>query len=334
MTAGAGAGAATPSSPTTSAGTASGPAGRPLPRTGRPLPQAELAAFLRAKRTRLQPEQVGLPRGPRRRTPGLRRQEVAQLAAVSVEWYVRLEQGRVGTPGAAVLDAVAEALRLTPDERRHLHLIARRESPAPPADTTAAPRDSLRRLLDGIPLLPAYLTDHRLDVLAHNAAARALFGPSFRAADTPTPGTGTDAGSGIASNLARMIFLDPAARTAQLDWEQVARETVGHLRAAAGRRPDDARLTALVGELRHRSGEFDLWWNDHTVLDRSAGHKRVRHAEAGVLHLHYDILGTGPHLLYTLTPADPATEHALRRLVTAHTAATASTNSVHPLTAA
>ncbi|MFJ1751946.1 helix-turn-helix transcriptional regulator [Kitasatospora sp. NPDC088134] len=299
---------------------------------GRPLPQAELAAFLRARRTRLQPEQVGLPRGPRRRTPGLRRQEVAQLAAVSVEWYVRLEQGRVGTPGTAVLDALAEALRLTSDERRHLHLIARRESPAAPADPAAEPRDSLRRLLDGIPLLPAYLTDHRLDVLAHNAAARALFGPSFRTADTPTPDAGP--GSGGTGNLARMIFLDPAARTAQLDWEQVARETVGHLRAAAGRHPDDARLAALIGELRYRSGEFDRWWSDHTVLDRSSGRKRVRHAEAGVLHLHYDILGAGPHLLYTLTPADPATERALRRLVTAHTAATAATSSVHPFTAA
>ncbi|RAJ32068.1 helix-turn-helix protein [Kitasatospora sp. SolWspMP-SS2h] len=291
-----------------------------------PSPQAELAAFLRAKRARRQPEDVGLPRGPRRRTPGLRRQEVAQLAAVSVEWYVRLEQGRVGTPGGAVLDALAEALRLTPDEHRHLHLIARRETPVPPAPRApqGPVRDSLRQLLDGIPLFPAYVTDHRLDVLAHNAAARALFGPAF--------------GTGASDNTARMLFLDPAARTTQLDWARVARETVGHLRTATARRPDDPRLAALLAELRSHSAEFTLWWDDHTVLDRATGTKRVRHAEVGDLRLHYDILTTGHHRLFTLTPADPATDRALRHLVTTHTTRTAATNAagttVRPITAA
>ncbi|MFJ5884290.1 helix-turn-helix domain-containing protein [Kitasatospora cineracea] len=290
-----------------------------------PSPQAELAAFLRAKRARRQPEDVGLPRGPRRRTPGLRRQEVAQLAAVSVEWYVRLEQGRVGTPGSAVLDALAEALRLTPDEHRHLHLIARRETPVRPAQRPphALVRDSLRQLLDGIPLFPAYLTDHRLDVLAHNPAARALFGPDF--------------GTGATDNTARMLFLDPATRTTQLDWPRVARETVGHLRTAAAHHPDDPRLTALLAELCTHSPEFTLWWDDHTVLDRATGTKRVRHPEAGDLRLHYDILTTGPHRLFTLTPADPATDRALRHLVTTHTAARTATHAaatVRPITAA
>ncbi|BAJ31562.1 MULTISPECIES: helix-turn-helix transcriptional regulator [Kitasatospora] len=287
-----------------------------------PPRQAELAAFLRAKRARLRPEEVGLPDGPRRRTPGLRRQEVAQLAAVSVEWYVRLEQGRVGTPGGAVLDALAEALRLTPDEHRHLHRIARGETPVRPP--TAAPlprvRDSLRQLLDGIPLFPAYLTDHRLDVLAHNAAARALFGPEF--------------GTGATDNTARMLFLDPATRTTQLDWSRVARETVGHLRTAAARHPADPRLGALLAELRLRSSDFALWWDDHTVLERSSGTKRVAHPEAGPLRLHYDILTTGDHHLFTLTPADPATDRALRRLVTAHTTDTAPGATVRPITAA
>ncbi|OKI97205.1 helix-turn-helix domain-containing protein [Kitasatospora sp. CB01950] len=290
--------------------------------------QAELAAFLRAKRARLQPEDVDLPRGPRRRTPGLRRQEVAQLAAVSVEWYVRLEQGRVGTPGTAVLDALADALRLTPDESRHLHLLARRESRGDrPAVAPAGPggaqvRPSLRQLVDGIPLFPAYLTDHRLDVLAHNAAARALFGAGF--------------GTGPADNTARSLFLDPAARAAQLDWHRVARETVGHLRAGHGRHPNDPRMAELVAELRFHSAEFDAWWTDHTVLERSAGSKRVHHAEAGELRLHYDILSTGPatdHLLFTVTPADAATERALRHLV-AHRAARAGGTALHPLPAA
>ncbi len=289
-----------------------------------PSPQAELAAFLRAKRARLQPEDVGLPRGPRRRTPGLRRQEVAQLAAVSVEWYVRLEQGRVGTPGSAVLDALAEALHLTPDEHRHLHLIARRETPVRPAQRPphTLVRDSLRQLLDGIPLFPAYLTDHRLDVLAHNPAARALFGPDF--------------GTGPTDNTARMLFLDPATRATQLDWPRVARETVGHLRTAAAHHPDDPRLAALLTELRAHSHEFTLWWDDHTVLDRATGTKRVRHPEAGDLRLHYDILTAGPHRLFTLTPADPATDRALRHLVTTHTAALTATHTttVRPITAA
>ncbi|WP_051732910.1 helix-turn-helix transcriptional regulator [Kitasatospora phosalacinea] len=288
-----------------------------------PPRQAELAAFLRAKRARLQPEETGLPRGPRRRTPGLRRQEVAQLAAVSVEWYVRLEQGRVGTPGTAVLDALAEALRLTPDEHRHLHLLARGETPVLPASSPRNPEvpASLRQLLDGIPLFPAYLTDHRLDVLAHNAAARALFGPEF--------------GTGATDNTARMLFLDPATRATQLDWPRVARETVGHLRTAAAHHPDDPHLAALLAELRGHSPEFTLWWDDHTVLDRTTGTKRVQHVEAGPLLLHYDILTAGPHRLFTLTPADPATDRALRRLVTTHTAARTTTDStVRPITAA
>ncbi|KDN82430.1 helix-turn-helix transcriptional regulator [Kitasatospora cheerisanensis] len=248
---------------------------------------------------------------------------------MSVEWYVRLEQGRVGTPGAAVLNALAEALRLTADEGRHLHLLARpesrREDPcdAPGRSESGSPvRASLLQLLDGIPLFPAYLTDHRLDVLAHNPAAQALFGPGF--------------GTGRADNTARMLFLDPASRAGQLDWQRVARETVGHLRAGHARHPGDPRLAALVAELRGNSAEFDTWWSDHTVLERSAGSKRVRHPEAGELRLHYDILSTGPasdHLLFTVTPADRATEHALRRLVAAHTSRTAGT-AVHPITAA
>ncbi|WP_259464858.1 hypothetical protein [Streptomyces sp. TLI_171] len=157
-------------------------------------------------------------------------------------------------------------------------------------------------------------------MLAHNAAARALFGPAF--------------GTGPASNTARLLFLDPAMRASQLDWQQVARETVGHLRAGAARHPEDPGLPLLVDELRTASPEFARWWDDHTVLDRSAGTKRVHHPDAGVLQLHYDILRAGPHLLYTLTPADPATDRALRRLVTAHTTRTAATPTVRPITAA
>ncbi|MEU6375462.1 helix-turn-helix transcriptional regulator [Streptomyces sp. NPDC046909] len=266
--------------------------------------RTELGEFLRAMRSRLQPVDVGLSDGSRRRTPGLRRQEVAQLAAVSIDWYIRLEQGRVGTPGAAVLDAVAQALRLTPPERRHLHLIARGETPLtrPPA---APVSDSLRVLLAGMPLIPAYIVDFRFDVLAHNNAAEALFGPNF--------------GSGDSANFAQLMFLPPQIRETQLDWVRVARETVGNLRANLARHPDDPRLREVIAELRARSTEFAGWWDDHMVQQRIHGWKRILHPVAGELTLCYDYLATpddSDQCLVAVTPADQATEDAIHRLMT------------------
>ncbi|NUS14501.1 MAG: helix-turn-helix domain-containing protein [Streptomyces sp.] len=264
----------------------------------------ELAQFLRAMRARLTPRDVDLPDVGRRRTPGLRRQEVAQLAAVSIDWYIRLEQGRVGVPGAAVLDAVAGALRLSPAERQHLHLVARGE--APPAAYVPAPvTASLRALLDGMPLTPAYVVDFRMDVLARNAAAAALFGEDF--------------GTGEAGNTAWLMFSPSSKlRAAQLDWERIARETVGNLRANRARHPDDPRLAELVAELHRISPEFAGWWDDHTVRTRSHGTKRLRHPAAGELTVRYDVLATcdgSEQYLVAVTPADAPAEHALRRLV-------------------
>ncbi|GAA1227509.1 helix-turn-helix transcriptional regulator [Kitasatospora nipponensis] len=262
-----------------------------------------MAAFLRAARARIRPEDVGLRGGGRRRTPGLRRQEVAELAAVSVDWYIRVEQGRVGAPGSAVLDAIGAALRLTPAEREYLHLTARGE--APPRRHVAAPVSaSLRAVLDGMPLLPAYVVDHRLDVMAWNGAASALFGAGF--------------GSGRADNTARLTFLDPESRRTQLTWEQFARETVGALRSASARHRDDRRLRAVVAELRAGSREFDLWWEDRTVRERSHGSKRIRHPVGGELSVCYDLLAAtdgSDQRLVILTPADEATERAVRLLV-------------------
>jgi PAS domain-containing protein len=269
--------------------------------------QTELAGFLRAMRARVRPEDVGLPAGARRRTPGLRRQEVAQLAAVSVEWYIRLEQGRVGTPGTAVLDGVARALRLSPPEREHLHLIARGEAPVV-AHVPAAVSASLRVLLDGMPLVPAYVIDFRLDVLARNAAAAALLGEGF--------------GTGSADNIARLMFLEPSLRETQLDWTRIARETVGNLRANHARHRDDRRLRAVVDELCAGSREFADWWNDRTVEERAHGTKRVRHPQVGELSLCYDVLATregSGQCLVAVTPADEATERALRELMVART---------------
>lgn len=283
--------------------------------------QTDLACFLRAMRARVRPQEVGLPAGVRRRTPGLRRQEVAQLAAVSVEWYIRLEQGRVGTPGAAVLDGIAEALRLSPSEREHLHLIARGEAPVS-AHLPAPIGDSLRALLDGMPLVPAYVVDFRLDVLARNAAAAALLGDGF--------------GSGRADNIARLMFLDPALRETQLDWTRIARETVGNLRANHARHRDDRRLLAVVDELCAQSREFATWWEDRTVQDRAHGRKRVRHPAVGELELCYDVLATregSGQCLVAVTPGDGATERALRELMIAHSRERGG-EGVHPIAAA
>ncbi|GAA1583248.1 helix-turn-helix transcriptional regulator [Actinoplanes couchii] len=261
----------------------------------------ELSAFLRAKRARLRPADAGLPELGRRRTPGLRRQEVAQLAAVSIDWYIRLEQGRVGVPGTAVLDAVAQALRLSEAERHHLHLIARGE--APPARHVPAPAsESLRVLLHSMTATPAWIVDFRFDVLAHNAAATALFGPGFAAG----------------TNTAAPLFLDAGVRDFQLDWSRIAREHVGNLRANLIKHPDDPRLLALVADLRLRSAEFAAWWDDQTVQERVSGTKRILHPTAGVMTVRYDVLavqdGSGQRLS-VVTPADAAAETALRSLI-------------------
>ncbi|MGW6989749.1 helix-turn-helix transcriptional regulator [Streptomyces sp. NPDC054946] len=263
----------------------------------------ELAQFLRAMRARLRPDDVGLPSLGRRRTPGLRRQEVAQLAAVSVEWYVRLEQGRVGEPGTAVLDGLAQALCLSPAEREHLHVIARGRVPVP-RPVSLPVSESLRVLLDGIPLLPAYVVDFRLDVLAHNSAAAALFGEEF--------------GTGDTDNVARMLFLSPRVRDMQLDWTHVAREVVGNLRAALGRHRDDPRLVEVITELRADVSQFAQWWDDHTVRQRAHGAKRIRHPSVGDLAVRYDTLATldgAEQHLVVVTPADAAAERCLRVLM-------------------
>jgi transcriptional regulator with XRE-family HTH domain len=270
----------------------------PAPRaTNRP----ELSAFLRVMRARVRPEDVGLPELSRRRTPGLRRQEVAQLAAVSIDWYIRLEQGRVGVPGTAVLDAVAQALKLSEAERHHLHLIARGEAP-PPRHVPAPASESLRTLLHSMPTTPAWILDFRFDVLAHNASAVALLGPGFT----------------VGTNTAEPLFLDPGARDFQLDWTRIAREHVGNLRANLTRHPADPRLKALVSDLRRTSTEFATWWDDQTVQERTNGTKRILHPTAGVMTLRYDVLAVqdgSDQRLSVITPADTDAENALRSLI-------------------
>ncbi|GAA3162039.1 MULTISPECIES: helix-turn-helix transcriptional regulator [Streptomyces] len=246
--------------------------------------RTELSEFLRSRRARLRPEDVGLPAYGRRRVPGLRREELAQLARVSVAYYIRLEQGRVGNVSAAVLDAIGDALRLTGAERDHLAHLAR---PVPRRGRrTVRPqrvRPALQQLLDTMEAVPAYVIGRRLDIIAWNRLACALLG------DFP-------ALSHKERNLTWQIFLDPAARELYEDWEAKASDVVGYLRRDAGRNPDDPALASLIGELSLKSDDFRRLWAAHDVQDKGFGTKVLRHPLVGRLTLAYETLSL---------PADP-----------------------------
>ncbi|WP_395292350.1 helix-turn-helix domain-containing protein [Kitasatospora hibisci] len=271
-------------------------------------PNLELRDFLRSRRARTSPAAAGLgPHAGRRRVPGLRREEVAQLAGVSVDYYVRLERGRTPNASAAVLDAVARALHLDPAERAHLFDLAKprpgttRRRPQPPQRV----RPGLLRVLDTLTGTPAMILGHRLDVLAANPLAKALY-------------VDFDALPHRDRNLARFIFLDPAARDLLADWETAARGAVAALRLYAGRHPHDPRLNELVGELSVRDEDFRQWWADHDVLQYTHGIKLYRHPIAGELTLAYESLALPDdpdQALYLYTAeSDSPSEHALRLL--------------------
>ncbi|WP_073500628.1 helix-turn-helix transcriptional regulator [Actinacidiphila paucisporea] len=233
-----------------------------------------LGDFLQTRRARIQPEDVGLPPYGRRRVPGLRREEVAQLAGVSVDYYIRLEQGRGKNVSDAVLDAVARVLRLDPTEHEHLRDLARparRTTPAP----SSGVRPGLRLLLDSMADCPAMVIDHRMEVLAWNALSDALHDFASDASHRSMP---------------RRVFLDPQAVDLYPEWPAVAAETVAYLRLGAGRHPDDARLTALIGELSVRSEHFRRLWADHLVKEKTHGVKHILHPVAGELRLAYETL--------------------------------------------
>ncbi|WP_029106227.1 helix-turn-helix transcriptional regulator [Mycobacterium sp. URHD0025] len=273
----------------------------------------ELAEFLSARRARLSPQDVGLD-GPatRRRVPGLRREELARLAGVSVDYYTRLEQGRSRSASADVLDALATALRLNDAERQHLHLLAkplavqRKRRPRPQSVHPATLR--LLELLDQVSS-PAFVLGRRLDVLAHNRLAGALI-TEFR--ELPAP----------MRNQARFVFLDPHSRELYADWAEVAADTVAMLRLDAGRYPDDEKLSALVGELSIRSVEFRKWWSDHNVERRTTGTKAYHHPIVGDLTVGYQALNPSGDpdqvlIVYTTEPGSPA-ETSLRLLANWH----------------
>ncbi|MGQ4732114.1 helix-turn-helix domain-containing protein [Streptomyces sp. Ju416(a)] len=242
--------------------------------------RAELSEFLRTRRARLQPQDVGLPEfGRARRVPGLRREELAQLAGVSVAYYTRLEQGNGRNVSAEVLDAIARALRLTDAEHAHLNHLARparHKKKRRPAKVQRV-RTGLLYLLDSMEGIPAYVAGARSDILAWNPMAAAVFGDwaALPAAER---------------NWARLVFLSPAYRDLFLNWDSKASDMVSYLRLYAGRHPDDPQLSALVGELSLKSEEFRRLWATHNVKEKGHGIKLIRHPLVGDLTLSYETL--------------------------------------------
>ncbi|MFI1788688.1 helix-turn-helix domain-containing protein [Streptomyces olivaceoviridis] len=246
--------------------------------TGRPLDRrAELSEFLRSRRARLKPEDVGLAAfGRHRRVPGLRREELAQLAGVSVAYYTRLEQGNGRNVSAEVLGSIARALRLSDAEHAHLtHLAKPKAHKKKPAARQQQVRGALRQLLDTMEGVPAYVVGRRSEILAWNRMAAALFGDW---GELP-PGE---------RNWARLVFLRPAYRELFVDWEQKAIDIVCALRMDAGCDPDDARLSVLVGELSVKSEEFRRLWATHDVKEKSHGVKQLHHPLVGDLALNFE----------------------------------------------
>ncbi|MER7671377.1 helix-turn-helix transcriptional regulator [Kitasatospora sp. NPDC096128] len=266
----------------------------PNPLTG------SLGAYLRTRRALLTPEEAGLPSTARRRVPGLRREEVAELVGLSTDYYVRLEQGRAERPSEEVLDALGRALRLGPAERAHLRDLARRPRRARAAGRQEVLRPTLRRVVEAMPATPAVVMNDRNDVLAWNRLAAALI------ADFPQLPPRE-------RNMARRIFLDPNARSVHLDWDDAARATVGILRMAAGRRPHDPELVRLIGELSLGSAEFRTLWAGHHVHEKGHGPKHFHHPAVGEVALDYEtfrVPGAAHHLLvvYSAAPGSPAEE--------------------------
>jgi transcriptional regulator with XRE-family HTH domain len=238
----------------------------------------ELREFLRTRRARVLPEDVGIETSGQRRVPGLRREEVAMLAGVSLDYYARLEQGRDLQPSDQVLDAVARALRLAEVERTYLHNLVRSTVAASePADLEVPPVDAgLRLMLDSLEI-PGFIIDLRGDVHAMNRIGRAML-------------VGLEPMPSAASSHPRWLFLDPSTRVLFTDWEMIARSSVAVLREAAGRYPRDAALHALIGELSVTSPEFRTWWADHDVDQRCRGLKRFHHPVVGELAVHTEAL--------------------------------------------
>ncbi|MBB3085403.1 helix-turn-helix transcriptional regulator [Geodermatophilus sabuli] len=267
--------------------------------------RTEVRQFLATRRAKITPDQAGVPLyGQRRRVPGLRREEVAQLAGMSTDYYTRLEKGNLRSASDGVLDAIARALQLDDAERAHLYDLAR----AARAGTARAPRrrdrpqqvrPTVQHLLDAMTAAAAFVRNGRLDILAVNPLGLAFYSPLYAAAAPPV-------------NLARYCFLDPSAHDFYPDWEEAADTTVAILRTEAGRDPYNRALTDLVGELATRSDAFRTRWAAHDVRLHHTGTKRFRHPVVGDLTVGFNATELAADIGLTLTvyTAEPGSESA------------------------
>ncbi|GGZ03500.1 transcriptional regulator [Streptomyces avidinii] len=248
-----------------------------------------LGEFLQTRRSQLQPEDLGIPGyGERRRVPGLRREELAALAGVSVSYYTRLEQGQSLNASPQVLDAIARALRLEEAERLHLHDLARSSATGSGRSRRPAPErvtEATGQLLEALAHVPAIVSGRRSDVLAWNRLGHALFAGHL---DPDAPDRPAER-----PNMARLVFLDAHTRDLYADWPAKARAVVGNLRLVAGRHPDDPALHALVGELRAKSSDFASMWADHRVTACAVATYQMRHPLVGPLTVTQQTLSQG-----------------------------------------
>jgi transcriptional regulator with XRE-family HTH domain len=262
----------------------------------------ELSQFLSSRRAQVTPEQAGLRSFGRRQVPGLRREEVASLAGVSVEYYKRLERGNATGASDGVLDAIADALQLDDAERAHLFDLARAAGPVASKRRRRAGAQQIRpvvqRIVDSIGA-PATVANARRDYLYANALGRALYAPLFDSREQPPNG-------------ARFTFLDPAAQQFFTDWEKSAKDLVAALRSEAGRHPYDRALSDLIGELSTRSEPFRKWWAAHNVRYHDTGRKRLHHPTVGDLELDYEVmqLSADSGLVLAVFSAEPGSRSA------------------------
>jgi transcriptional regulator with XRE-family HTH domain len=240
----------------------------------------EAGEFLRSRRERLSPSDVGLADGFRRRTPGLRREEVAMLAGVGTTWYTWLEQGRDVRPSNEVLSALARTLRLDPTERSHLFVLHDRRIPERPKAGPEQVDEPLRRMLDSLTAQPAFVLGRRWDVLAWNRAAEVVYGPYGRL-------------EGDERNMLHMVFADLDHRRLLVDWEAVARSSLAMFRADCARYAGDPDFERLVARLTRLSPEFARWWPQREVARPLAGQKRIDHPIAGRMLFEYSSFGVG-----------------------------------------
>jgi transcriptional regulator with XRE-family HTH domain len=262
-----------------------------------------LAAFLRDRRKRLDPVALGF--GGRRRTPGLRREEVAQRAHISTTWYTWLEQGRGGAPSARVLESLSEALLLTDAEREHLFLVGIGRVPKTNSSLAIGISQRLQRLLDALPLTPAMVATATWDIVAWNRAARLVL-------------TDYDALPADERNILKRMFLDPATREAQSDWESVARFLVATFRAETARLSDDEIAISLAAELCQKSVDFSRMWTEQDVQSTGEGAKTIRHSLIGEIAFEYSsfaIDGRSDLKLIIYNPASTIDGDKMRQLL-------------------